>query len=301
MRIRAILNLRHALWGLLLTPQLAAGQNYIHYHQRALDVYTEMLDKDHGSAMQGLRDLEKRFALLPPETYALAFNACILGDTATAAQYFRKAAEQGSAHWMWLDREELKPHIDTLWFDALEGRCSAIQKEYMYWADGPIPGKPVPTTGIGNRYQFVIDSLSRIYGGYSHELNGHPEAQLTMRNILQQHDLVLDSIIAGDIPIPCVQRYGMNSEFETFLFHVSPEHLYQRRKTLRKWLKRGLIFPRTYATCYDQLARMNGELHPYGVLLGFSSSELVRGYEEQRRSIGMGDDRLDSYRFHWMR
>ncbi len=269
-------------------PSLLTGQNYIRYHQEALEVYADMLDGNPTSALQKLHDLERRYALLPPETYAAAFNACALGDTATAARYFLKAAEQGSALWMWLDREKLIPVLDTTWFDALERRCVTVQAEHMPWADGPNPGRPVPTTRIGLRYQFVIDSLSREYGGYGHELNGHPEAQAVLRDVIHQHDLVLDSIVAGQLPVPSIQRYGMNSDFETFLFHVTPEHLHARRRTLRKWLKKGLIFPRTYATCHDQLARSRGALHPYGVLLGFEENELLPGYAKRRHAIGMG-------------
>ncbi len=276
-----------------------AGPNYIRYNQRAIEVYGVRSAGDHRAPLDRLYRLEGKYRLLPPETYAIGHSLCVLGDTLTARKYFIRSALEGDPPWMYLDRDSLLDHVDSVWYDELADKCLHLWRTHYPYIDGPNGTVHTPISRINQRHQFVIDSLSGIHGGYGPELAAHPDAQLCYDHVRKMHDAVLDSMIHGELEVPSIARYGMNSEFDTFTYHVSPEFLHAKRRTFRKWLRKGWIFPRTYANCFDRSAGEKGVPVPFGVLLGMAPSEVESDFMKNRWRIGMGSDDIDRIRFNW--
>jgi hypothetical protein len=105
-------------------------------------------------------------------------------------------------------------------------------------------------------------------------------------------------MLKGLLPVPSFEVYGMNSEFETFLLHTSVELKLRSHRTIRRWLIDGLIYPRTYAICFDDQALEENRPFPYGFFMGLKPEELAPGHQQRRAAIGMGDEALERRRFH---
>ncbi|MBP6573919.1 MAG: hypothetical protein KA230_05685 [Flavobacteriales bacterium] len=280
---------------LSLTAYLPAGaKNYIRYHQRSLVVQEQMLKGEHNKALELLHELEKRYGLMPTETFARALCQVAIGDTASARVSYLKSIEQrASLGWLFISTPQYSTAADSLWYENVVAECEALWLSFPQFVDGPNPGMPTLVSHLNARHQFVIDSLGWF------DPATQPEAQFAYDAVVEQHDLLLDSIISGKLPVPSIATYGVNLEFETFVIHCSSKLTKKKQKHFKRWLKQGLIYPRVYATCFDDLANEEGRPIPYGIFNGLRPEELVPGHEKRRAAIGMGGDHMDKLRFHW--
>lgn len=277
---------------LLGTADHCHGRNFIRYHQKSLIVQAYMLAGDHAKALVLLRELERRYGLMPTETFARALCLGALGDTATARQaYLRSIEQRASLGWVYAWPPWLRSVQDTLWYNSVIAECEAAWSSRPQYADGPNPGIPTPTSSLNARHQFVIDSL-----GFYDPLE-RPEAQQIYDRLIQQHDLKLDSMLHGLLPVPSIADYGINQEFEMFLLHTSASLKYKEHRIIKRWLEQGLIYPCTYAVCFDDLANEENRPIPYGIFDGLRPEEREPGHEERRAAIGMGDEQLEKLRF----
>lgn len=159
-----------------------------------------------------------------------------------------------------------------------------------HYADGPNEGLPTPTSTLNQRHQFLLDSMGLFDNDQEHEL---------YQKLIDRHDRMLDSMINGQLSVPTIAQFGMNSEFETFFIHCSPELKRRSHRKVKRWLKDGLIFPRTYALCFDDLALHEKRPFPYGYFTGLKPQELAPGHQRRCAAIGMGDDAMERRRFHF--
>lgn len=288
--------MRHLVLILLVFACCACvhGRNYIRYHQQALLVQEHLLRGEHRKALQLLSKLDKHYGLMPPDMFTRARCQAMVGDTAAARRsYLMSLERRASIGWLYIEPPTHRSATDSLWYEGVVAECLAYWRSRPQYADGPNPGMPTAVTWANTRHQFVIDSLG------SYDPVTQPEAQRAYDEVVRQHDQLLDSILTGKLPVPSIATYGSMDEFETFVLHCSSTLTNGREKHFKKWLKQGLIFPRTYAICFDDLANETRRPIPYGYFNGLRPEELAPGHEKRRAAIGMGDDRMDKLRFHW--
>lgn len=272
----------------------ADAKSYIRYHQRSLVAQEYMLQGEHTKALALLDELEKRYGLMPTETFSRALCQVAIGDTAAARKSYMKSLEQrASLGWFYTSPPEYRSTADSFWYASVVKDAETFWNSRPQYADGPNPGMPTVVTRANLRHQFVLDSLGWF------DPATQPEAQRAYDAVVEQHDRLLDSIITGEVPVPSIATYGVNGEFETLVFHCSSNLTNSKRRHFKRWLKQGLIYPRVYAICFDDLANETGKPIPYGVFNGLRPEELAPGYAKRRAAIGMGDDRMDKLRFHW--
>lgn len=287
----------HRAWILLLAVVCsvnARAQNYIRYHQRSLLVQEHMLKNEHKEALALLSALEQRYGLMPTETFAQALCEVAIGDTTTARKSYLKSVEQRAPiAWLFISPPAFRSSADSMWYARVVAECERLWQFQPHYADGPNPGMPTLVTALNKRHQFVIDSL----GWY--DPKAQPDAQQAYDAVVRQHDLLLDSILKGALPVPSIATFGVNEEFETFVLHCSSRHTNSEQGSFKRWLRQGLIFPRLYAICFDDLANEEGRPIPYGIFSGLKPDEYEPGSEKRRAAIGMGDERLEKLRFHW--
>lgn len=271
----------------------AQGKNYIRYHQLSLVVQEYMLHCDHTKALALLAELEKRYGLMPTETFARASCQVAIGDTAAARKsYMRSLEQRAPLGWLFISPPQHGTGADSLWY------ASVVKEGVIFWhsrpqyADGPNPGIPTSVSRLNARHQFLIDSLG-VFDPIT-----RPEAQRSYNAIVEEYDLKLDSMLNGKLPVPSIANLGVNEEFDTFLLHASARLTYSKHKTIRRWLRQGWIYPCTYAVCFDDLANEENRPIPYGIFSGLRPEEREPGHEERRAAIGMGDERLEKLRFH---
>ena len=287
----------HRAWILLLVLVCgvnAHAQNYIRYHQRSLLVQQHMLKDEYDKALTLLSTLHERYGLMPTETFARALCEVAVGDTAAARKSYLKSIEQRAPiAWLFISPPAFRSSSDSIWYTRVVTECETFWRSHPHYADGPNPGMPTLVTALNTRHQFVIDSL----GWY--DPKAQPDAQRAYDAVVRQHDFLLDSILAGTLPVPSIAIVGVNEEFETFVLHCTSRLTNREQRTFKRWLRQGLIFPRLYAVCFDDLANEEGRPIPYGIFSGLRPDEYEPGSEKRRAAIGMGDERLEKLRFHW--
>lgn len=288
---------------LLLIAMLMSGntqaQNYIRYHQQSLGVQQYMADRDTTAALALLAKLEKKYGLMPTETYARALCDMSIGDTAMARksfmESFRKRAPIG---WMFTDppfRDVGQLH----WYRQLTDDRLAYWRSNPQYADGPNEGMPTPATRANRRYQFILDSASTVRAKRPFTVEDSIGLEQAYAKVEELQTLTLDSILTGKLPFPSIAEEGCNMEFETLVIHADSGYTYNHRKVFLRLLKKGLIYPRTYAICFDRRRQISGKPLEYGIFNCLRPDQLAPGYEKRRAAIGMGDDCLDGARFHW--
>lgn len=274
-----------------------SAKNYIHYHQRSLVVQEDMAQGDTAKALALLAKLEKRYGLMPSETFARAMCQFTIGDTAAARRSYLKSLEQRAPlGWLFVDPPHFRSAEDSLCYDRIVGECAAFWKSRPEYVDGPNGTVPTPATWVNNLFQHMVDSLKAEYGGWN--LDQHPDGLRRYQQVVKMHDLLLDSIITGKLPVPSIAKYGVNNEFAMLVIHANGDFTYDNRKHFKRWLKKGLIYPRVYCICFDRREIVEGKRLPYGYTDNLTPDQLIPGYEKRRAAIGMGDDRLDALRFH---
>lgn len=285
--------LRTLLCASLLSAPLAQAlaKNFIRYHQHSLLVQEHMVRGEYEPAIRLLTKLERTYGLMPTETFARAMCQVALKDTLAARQSYLQSITQGaSLGWLYFSQPLLNDRNDTLWYQQIIAACEAQWSELPHFADGPNEGLPTPTSKLNQRHQFLLDSMGLFDSDPEHEL---------YQKLIDRHDRMLDSMINGQLPVPTIARYGMNSEFETFLLHTSTSLKVGEHRTIKRWLKEGLIYPRTYAICFDDLALEENRPFPFGFFTGLKPEELAPGHQRRCAAIGMGDDALERRRFHF--
>ena len=277
---------------LLIAPFVPTlSKNHIRYHQRSLRVQEYMVRGEHEQALHLLGKLERTYGLMPTETFARAMCHVALRDTARARQsYLQSLAQGASLGWLFFSQPLLTDRSDTLWYQEVIAACEAQWAMMPHYADGPQEGLPTPTSALNRRHQFLLDSIRCLDGADEKRLYQH---------MMDMHDRTLDSMLRGLLPVPSIARYGMNSEFETFLLHTSTSLKVREHRTIKRWLKEGLIYPRTYAICFDDTALEENRPFPYGFFTGLKPEELAPGHQRRCAAIGMGDDALERRRFHF--
>lgn len=277
---------------LLIAPsEPATAKNHIRYHQRSLRVQEYMARGAYEEALALLAKLERTYGLMPTETFARAECLVALKDTAAARQSYLQSITQGaSLGWLYFDQPPLADRNDSLWYQHVIAACEAQWAGMPHYADGPNEGIPTPTSELNKRHQFLLDSLGVFDSDTEREC---------YQDLIERHDRLLENFLSGLLPLPSIARYGMNGEFEVFLLHCSPELKRRSHRTFKRWLKDGLIFPRTYAICFDDLALHENKPFPYGFFTGLKPEELAPGHQRRCAAIGMGDDALERRRFHF--
>ena len=271
------------------TSNDARTKNYIRYHQESLEVQKLMLRGAYNDALALLVKLEQKYDMMPTETFARAECLVALRDTAAARQSYIQSIKQGaSLHWIYF-YPLLSDRSDSLWYQTVVTACEVEWAKMPHYADGPNDGLATPISDLNKRHQFLLDSIGTF--------DGENDARI-YQAMIARHDQVLDSMLKGLIPVPSIRIYGMNSEFETFLLHTSAELKHRSHSTVRRWLMDGLIYPRTYAICFDDLALEENRPFPYGFFMELKPEELAPGHQRRRAAIGMGDETLEKRRFH---
>ncbi|MBL7985625.1 MAG: hypothetical protein JNM91_11530 [Flavobacteriales bacterium] len=267
------------------------ARNHIRYHQRSLLVQEFMFNGEHEQALRQLAKLERRYGLMPTETFARAMCQLALKDTAAARQsYVLSIAQGASLGWLYFSKPMLSSRNDSLWYQRVITACEAEWSRLPHYVDGPNEGLPTPTSALNRRHQFLLDSIG--------EMDREDEKRL-YEHMIALHDRMLDSMLKGLIAVPSIARYGMNSEFETFLLHTSASHKVSAHRKIKQWLKDGLIYPRTYAICFDDLALEENRPFPFGFFMGLKPGDLAPGHQRRRATIGMGDEAQERRRFHF--
>ncbi len=270
-----------------------AAKNYIPYHQRSLVVQEHMLQGEYAKALALLAELEREYGLMPTETFARAKCQVAIGDTAAARKTYLKSLEQRAPFvWLFVKPPAFRSPADSIWYDAVVREGVAFWRSRPQYADGPNPGLPTPVTVLNQRHQFLLDSLGRF------DPKIRPDAQQAYDALIAQHDALLDSMIKGLRPVMSIAEYGVNEEFSTFVIHCSPELTTRYESTFKRWLQDGLIYPRLYATPFDDEANQRNEPFLYGIFDGLRPDQFAPGYEQRRAAIGMGDERLERARFN---
>lgn len=273
---------------------VASAKNYIHYHQQSLVVQEYIAQHEPAKALALLDKLEKRYGLMPTETFARALCQVAVGDTAAARlSYLESFRQRASLGWIWISPPPFRSVEDSLWYNRVTIECVAFWESRPEYVDGPNSGAPTVVTWANKRHQFLIDSLHAIYGD-----DWNAEANHAYDQLIEKHDLLLDSIISGKVPVPSIAMVGVNEEFGTLVIHCSPDYSCSKEKYFKRWLKQGLIYPRVYATPSDRRALLDGKPFPYGIYDELKPEDLLPGHEKRRAAIGMGDNRLERIRFH---
>lgn len=273
---------------LLAIHQVANAKNYIKYHQRSLVVQELMLQGEYQKALKVLSQLDRRYGLMPTETVARAICLTSVGDTAAARSAYLKSVDQRSdLAWTFHDIPTTLSGMDTVWFEQVVSECFNRWRAMGRYADGPNPGLPTPTTELNKRHQYL----------YDHSLPDE-QGQREYEALIEEHNALFLRFVSGGLPVPSIADYGINSEFSTFLIHCSPELTTANEKTLKRWLKAGVIYPVLYATPFDDLANHRNEPFPYGTFSGLRAEDMLPGHEKRRARIGMGDEHLERLRFN---
>lgn len=271
------------------------ARNYIRYHQRSLIVQEYIAAGQHGRALETLGRLERRYGLMPTETFALAICQKSTGDTAKARISYLKCLEQhGLLVWLYIKPPVLHDKSDSIWYASVVGQAEAFRRTHPEFIDGPSGSEPTVLTRINRVHQTFLDSVERLSDRSGPE-NG---ATVKYEAIRRGYDAILDSLITGKISLFTVSAYGVNSDLQTFLLHASPEFMDARRKHIYQWLRKGFIYPDDYAACVDGPAFRLQRPIIYKFYRSSGDVGVRPGYEQKRWRIGMGNDRLNALRFH---
>lgn len=265
-----------------------AAKNYIPYHQRSLVVQEHMLLGEYAKALALLAELEREYGLMPTETFARAKCQVAVGDTAAARKTYMKSLEQRAPlGWLFGSPPAFRSPADSIWYDAVMREGAAFWRSRPQYADGPNPGLPTPVTDLNTRHQDM----------YEHPGDEADHAE-RYAALIAEHDALLLRFLSGELPVPSIAEYGVNEEFSTFVIHSSPELTTRYESTFKRWLQDGLIYPRLYATPFDDKANQRNEPFLYGIFDGLRPDQFAPGYEQRRAAIGMGDERLERARFN---
>lgn len=277
----------------------ARAQNYIRYHQKSLVVQEHMAQGDTAEALALLAKLEKKYGLMPTETYARALCEMSIGDTVAARKFFLESFRQ-RAPIGWVFTEPPFKDIGQLhWYRQLQDDCLAYWQSIPHYVDGPNEGTPTPATRANRRYQFILDSANTVRAKEPFTVEDSIGLEQAYTKVQELQTMTLDSIVTGKLPFPSIAELGYNMEFETLVIHADSGYTYAHRKVFLQLLKKGLIYPRTYAICFDRRRQLSGKPLAYGIFNCLRPDQLAPGYEKRRAAIGMGDDCLDGARFHW--
>lgn len=282
-----------ALLVLVLHAQVSA-KNYIRYHQRSLMVQEQIAAGEYGRALVELDRLERRFGLMPTETFALALCQKATGDTSAARRSYLKCLEQqGLLVWLYIKPPALQNNVDSNWYASVVNQAEAFRQTHPEFIDGPTGTVPTVLTRINTVHQNFLDSVQRL----SDRTGSETGVAGSYDAIRRRYDAILDSLITGKAPSFTVEAYGVNTELQTFLLHVSPEFMIARRKHIYKWLKKGLIYPDDYAACVDGPSYRLQKPMIYKFYRSTNDPSVSDDYELNRWKIGMGTDRLNALRF----
>lgn len=267
----------------------SSAQNYIKYHQQSLVVQEHMAQDAYSDALLLLAKLEKSYRLMPTEIFAKARCLASLGDTSAARLAYLRSIEQRAPFiWMDLKKPKLASPQDSLWYAEVENECIALWRTIPQYADGPNPDMPTPTSALNRRHQEEVYDNPRP----EHEREAHYAA------LLADHDAMFLRFVNGELPVPSIAEYGVNTEFATFVIHCSPELTTAHERTLMRWLQAGLIYPVLYAAPFDNLALRNRQPYPFGIFTDLKPEKMLSGHAESRARIGMGDERMERMRFN---
>ena len=273
----------------------AVAQNYIHYHQKSLVVQEYMAQGDTAKALALLAKLEKRYPLLPTETFARATCLVAEGDTAAARRSYMKFIEQhGVFGWLDIGAPPFRTAADSLWYQGVFNEGLAYHKVHPDIVDGLTGTIPTVVTWTNRAHQNLLDSLNNLGTGDSAD----SLTQALYDAFRLSHDATLDSMIAGELPVFSIQANGTSTEFQDYILHVSPAHMVACQKYLKRWLKQGLIYPEDYAASIDGPAYRLSLPMTYKFMRYSDDHGVKSGYEKRRWKIGMGTDRLNRLRFH---
>ena len=277
----------------------AHAQNYIRYHQQSLVVQQFMADRDTTAALTLLGKLEKKYGLMPTESYARALCEFTIGDTASARRsYVESFRQRAPIGWMFTD-PPFRDIGQLHWYRQLQEDCLAYWQSIPQYADGPNEGMPTPATRANRRYQFILDSANTVRAKEPFTVEDSIGLEQAYTKVEELQTMTLDSIVTGKLLFPSIAELGYNMEFETLVIHSDSGYTYAHRKVFLQLLKKGLIYPRTYAIGFDRRRQLSGKPLAYGIFNCLRPDELAPGYEKRRAAIGMGGDCLDGARFHW--
>ena len=286
-------NIIAALTALFIHVPMTAC-NYIRYHQRSLIVQECMANGQYEIALEALEKLERRYGLMPTEIFALAICQKATGDTAAARISYLKCLERhGLIVWLYIKPPVLHDNTDSIWYGSVVAQAETFRRNHPEFIDGPTGTEPTVLTRINRVHQQFLDSVRRI----QHLRGSETSIAAGYANIRLEYDAILDSIINGSIPLFTINEYGVNTELQTFLLHVSPEFMTKRRKHIYKWLKKGFIYPDDYAACVDGPAYRLQRPMIYNFYRTSDSTGVSPDFERKRWQIGMGSDRLNALRF----
>ncbi|HRF78516.1 MAG TPA: hypothetical protein PL070_00380, partial [Flavobacteriales bacterium] len=222
----------------------ADAKNYIRYHQQSLVVQEYMAQGEPAKALALLDKLEKRYGLMPTETFARALCQVAVGDTAAARSSYLKSLEQRAPlGWLFGSPPPFRSQADSLWYESVVREGMAFWRSKPQYADGPNPGMPTPVTDLNTRHQGMYD--------HPGDRADHAERYAAL---IAEHDALLLRFLSGEFPVPSIAEYGVNQEFATFVIHCSTELTTKHESTFKRWLKSGLIYPVLYATPFDDRA-----------------------------------------------
>lgn len=268
------------------------SRNFIRYHQRSLFVQELISECQYTRALSELAKLNSRYGLMPTETFALALCQFETGDTTAAHRSYLRCLEQhGLIIWLLLKPPTLKNYTDSIWYSGVLKEAVAYRKEHPEFIDGPTGSVPTILTRINKLHQHLLDSIATT-------TNEGVLSEKEVYQIMQHtHDAFLDSLISGKMKRFSVAAYGVNTDLQTFLLHVSPEVMVRKRKHIYRWLKQGLIYPDDYAASVDGPAYRNQRPMKYKFYRTSDDQGVRPGFEKMRWKIGMGNDHLNALRF----
>jgi len=277
----------------------APAQNYIRYHQRSLVVQEHMAQRDTAAALALLAKLEKKYDLMPTETYARALCEFTMGDTVAARRSFTESFRQRAPAWWMFTDPPFKNLGYLYWYKQFTDECMAEYESRPQYVDGPSGTVPTVATRANQRFQFILDSTRAVVAKGPLPSADSLGLEQAYAKVVEYQTLTLDSILTGKLPFPSIAEVGVNTEFNTLVIHSDSAYTYNHRKVFKRWLKQGLIYPRDYAICFDRRRQLSGKPLEYGIFNCLKPDQLAPGYPKRRAAIGMGDDCLDGGRFHW--
>ncbi|MBS1568588.1 MAG: hypothetical protein JST45_04015 [Bacteroidetes bacterium] len=277
----------------------ARAQNYIRYHQQSLVVQQFMADRDTTAALTLLGKLEKKYGLMPTETYARALCEFTIGDTASARRsYVESFRQRAPIGWIFTD-PPFKNIGYLYWYRQFTDECLANFSSQPQYVDGPMGTIPTVATRANQRFQFFLDSTRAVVSKGPLTLADSLGWVSAYAKLVEYQTITLDSILTGKLPFPSIAEVGVNSEFWTLVLHSDSGYTYAHRSEFLRLLEKGLVYPRTYTICFDRRRQLSGKPLAYGIFNCLRPDELAPGYEKRRAAIGMGGDCLDGARFHW--
>jgi hypothetical protein len=251
-------------------------------------------DLQYQKAILELERLQNRFGLMPTETFALAYCQAATGDTSSASLSYIICLEQhGVLVWFYLKPPPLINASDSMWYNRVVHCAERYRMAHPEYIDGATGILPTVLTRINRVHQSYLDSIAEKASGDELTTDSYNEYDAIQR----QHDAVLDSMIQGKMPVFSVGVYGVNTELQTFLLHVSPEFMTARGKHIYKWLRKGLIYPDDYAACVDGPAYRLQRPMIFKFYRSSDNTGVSADYERNRWKIGMGNDKLNGLRF----